>query len=93
MFGAPLREITGRMRRLRNSRRLGLLSYPLSPRRASGRLRGRPGFPATGGMPSTRDSVWVTSLTLAAVVMTLNGVPLPLADQVVFTARLPTVNR
>lgn len=28
-------------------------------------------------MPSTRARVWVTSLTLAAVVMTLNGVPLP----------------
>lgn len=35
------------------------------------------GRPATGGMPSTRARVWVTSLTLAAVVMTLNGVPRP----------------
>ncbi len=35
------------------------------------------GLASTGGMPSTRARVWVTSLTLAAVVMTLNGVPLP----------------
>lgn len=33
-------------------------------------------LPATGGTPSTRARVCVTSLTLAAVVMTLNGVPL-----------------
>jgi hypothetical protein len=77
MFGAPLREMTGRIRRLRSSSRLGLESYPLSPSRASGRLRGRPGRPATGGMPSTRARVRVTSLTLAAVVMTLSGVPRP----------------
>ncbi len=32
---------------------------------------------AGGGMPSTRARVWVTSLTLAAVVMTLSGVPRP----------------
>lgn len=38
-------------------------------------LRRRPGRPATGGMPSTRFSVCVTSLTLPAVVITLNGVP------------------
>ena len=49
----------------------------MSPSRASGRRRGRPGRPATGGMPSTRARVWVTSLTLAAVVMTLSGVPRP----------------
>lgn len=67
----PLREITGRMRRLRSSRRLGLLSYPLSPSSASGRRRGRPDLPARGGMPSTRARVCVTSLTLAAVVMDL----------------------
>lgn len=49
----------------------------MSPSRASGLRRGRPGRPATGGMPSTRARVWVTSLTLAAVVMTLSGVPRP----------------
>ncbi len=49
----------------------------MSPSRASGRRRGRPGRPATGGMPSTRARVWVTSLTFAAVVMTLSGVPRP----------------
>lgn len=49
----------------------------MSPRSESGRRRGRPGRPATGGMPSTRVRVWVTSLTFAAVVMTLNGVPRP----------------
>ncbi|APE25556.1 hypothetical protein vnz_34040 [Streptomyces venezuelae] len=38
---------------------------------------GTPGRPATGGMPSTRAGVWVTSLAFAAVVMTLNGVPRP----------------
>lgn len=70
MFGAPLWEITGRIRRLRSSRRLGLL-FPLSPSSASGRLRGRPGLPTTGGMPSTRARACVTSLTLAAVVMTI----------------------
>ena len=31
----------------------------------------------TGGMPSIRARVWVTSLTLAAVVMTFSGVPRP----------------
>jgi hypothetical protein len=30
-----------------------------------------------GGMPSTRARVWVTSFTLAAVMMTLSGVPCP----------------
>ena len=39
--------------------------------------RGRPGRPATGGMPSIRLRVWVMSLTLAAVVMTRSGVPRP----------------
>lgn len=42
-----------------------------------GGRRGRPGRPATGGMLSTRARGWVTSLTLAAVVMTLSGVPWP----------------
>ncbi len=41
MSGAPLREMTGRIRRLRSSSRLGLESYPLSPSRASGRRPGR----------------------------------------------------
>lgn len=54
-----------------------LESYPLSPSRASGRRRGRPGRPVTGGMPSTGARVWVTSLTLAAVVITLSRVPRP----------------
>ena len=49
----------------------------MSPSRASGLRRGRPGRPAMGGMPSTKARVWVTSLTLAAVVMTLSGVPRP----------------
>ncbi|MFI1212724.1 hypothetical protein ACH4UV_34650 [Streptomyces sp. NPDC020802] len=35
------------------------------------------GRPATGGMPSTAAKVWVTLLTLAAVVMTLDGVLRP----------------
>ncbi|MDQ1024631.1 hypothetical protein QF035_002213 [Streptomyces umbrinus] len=35
------------------------------------------GRPATGGMPSTRARVCVTSLTFAAVVITLSGVPRP----------------
>ncbi|REK86885.1 hypothetical protein DY245_29995 [Streptomyces inhibens] len=39
----------------------------LPPSGASGRLRGRPGRPVTGGVPSTRARVWVTSLTLAVV--------------------------
>jgi len=76
-LGNPLREMTGRIRRSRSASRFGLESYPLSPSRASGRRRGRPGRPATDGMPSTRARVWVTSLTLAAVVMTLSGVPRP----------------
>jgi hypothetical protein len=46
-----------------------------------------------GGMPSTRARAWVTSLTLAAVVMTLNGGAFPVADQVVFAASLPAVDR
>lgn len=49
----------------------------LSPSKASGRRLGRLGRPATGGMPSTRARVWVTSLTFAAVVMTFSGVPRP----------------
>lgn len=76
MFGALLREITGRIRR-RSSRRAAQESYALSPKTASGRRRGRPGRPATGGMPSTRTRVCVTSLTFAAVVMTCSGVPRP----------------
>ncbi len=77
MFGAPLREMTGRILRRRSSSRTAFESYALSPRTASGRRRGRPGRPATGGMPSTRLRVWVMSLTFAAVVMTLSGVPRP----------------
>lgn len=84
MSRVPLREMTGRIRRLRSSCRLGLESWPLSPSSESGRRRGRPGWPATGGMPSTRAMVWVTSLTLAAVVMTLNGVPRPSQIRLVF---------
>jgi hypothetical protein len=54
-----------------------------------GRAAGRP---ATGGMASTRARGWVTSLTLAAVVMTLRG------DRVrrrsgVFAARLAPTDR
>src|ERR1044072_2894347 len=52
-------------------------SYALSPRMDSGRRRGWPGRPATGGMPSTRTRVCVVSLTFAAVVMTWSGVPIP----------------
>ncbi len=77
MFGAPLREMTGKILRRRSSRRTAFDSYALSPRTASGRRRGRPGRPATGGIPSTRLRVWVMSLTFAAVVMTLSGVPRP----------------
>lgn len=77
MLGDPFREMTGRIRRRRSSSRWALESYPLSPSRASGLRRGRPGRPATGGMPSTRARVWVTSFTFAAVVMTLSGVPRP----------------
>lgn len=65
------------IRRLRSPRRTALESYALSPRRASGRRRGRPGRPATGGRPSTRARAWVMSLTFAAVVMKWNGVPRP----------------
>ncbi|MDI5904330.1 MULTISPECIES: hypothetical protein [Streptomyces] len=38
---------------------------------------GASAWPATGGMPSTRARVWLTSLTFAAVVMNLSGVPSP----------------
>lgn len=38
---------------------------------------GPAGSARDGGMPSIRARVWVTSLTLAAVVMTLSGVPRP----------------
>lgn len=61
----------------RSSRRTAFESYALSPRTDSGRRRGRPGWPTTGGMPSTKFRVWVMSLTFAAVVMTLSGVPRP----------------
>lgn len=54
-----------------------LTPYALSPRTDSGRRLGRPGRPATGGIPATRARVSVMSLTLAAVVMTCNGVPRP----------------
>lgn len=65
------------IRRLRSSRRTARESYALSPSTASGRRRGWPGRPATGGTPSTRARVCVMSLTFAAVVMTLSGVPFP----------------
>jgi hypothetical protein len=55
MFGALLGEVASRIRRLRSSRRLGLLASPLSPSRTSGRLRGLPRLPATGGMSSFQD--------------------------------------
>ncbi|WP_435882533.1 Asp23/Gls24 family envelope stress response protein [Streptomyces umbrinus] len=53
--------------------RSGRNTYPLSPSRETGRRRGLPGLP-----PHERDAVdqgrvCVTSLTLAAVVTTLNG--------------------
>lgn len=65
------------IRRLRSSRRTALESYALSPSTVSGRWRGWPGRPATGGMSSTRLRVWVMSLTFAAVVTTWSGVPRP----------------
>lgn len=65
------------IRRVRSSRRTTRESYALSPKTDSGRRRGRPGRPATGGMPSTRARVCVMSLTFAAVVMTWSGVPFP----------------
>jgi hypothetical protein len=63
--------------RRRSSPRTAFESYSLAPKRHSGRLLGPPGRPATGGMPSTRSSVWVASLTWSAVVMTCSGVSLP----------------
>lgn len=71
---APLRDMTGMIRRVRSSRRATPESYALSPRIDSGRRRGRPGRPATRGMPSTRARVCAMSLTSAAVVMTWSGV-------------------
>lgn len=65
------------IRRRRSSRRTAFESYALSPRTDSGCRLGRPGRPATGGMPSTGARVLVMSLTLAAVVMTCSGVPRP----------------
>ena len=62
------------IRRVRSSRRTTRESYALSPRMDSGRGRGRPGRPTTGGMPSTRARVCAMSLTSAAVVMTWSGV-------------------
>lgn len=77
VFAAPLREITGMIRRRRSSRRTAFESCALSPRTDSGRHLGRPGRPASGGMPSTGARVPVMSLTLAAVVVTCSGVLCP----------------
>lgn len=43
--------------------------------RTLGLLRGRPGLPAIGGIASTCDNSWVTSLRLASVRITLNPSP------------------
>ncbi len=56
----PRWEMIGTMRRRASSWRSGLLSYPLSASSASGRRRGRPGRPTTGGIPSTRSRAVLT---------------------------------
>ncbi|MYQ37795.1 MULTISPECIES: hypothetical protein [unclassified Streptomyces] len=49
--------------------------------------------PAAPQFPSTRLTVWVMSLTFAAVVMTFERGAVSVADQVVFAARLPPLDR
>lgn len=60
-----------------SSPRTAFESYTSSPRRHSGRSRGPTGSSGDRRDASTRSRVWVMPLTLAAVVMTCSGVPLP----------------
>ena len=73
----PRSAIRGVMPRLSNWRRCGSESYPRSAIRKSGLRRGRPGFPRTGGMASTRGMSCVTSFAFAPVSITANGIPFP----------------
>lgn len=103
MFGAPLREITGMIRRRRSSLLTAFKSYALSPRTDSGRRLGRPGRPATGG-PATlteveklhRKAVLASAADLtslfAEMLTTLDGLRLPKWITEAVTSGLPGIS-
>ena len=65
------------MRRARIVRRITSASYARSPRTASGRQRGLPRSPWSGGIPSSNANACVESWQLAPVVLIANGIPRP----------------
>lgn len=63
------------MPRARSIARTARKSSPLSPCSVSGRRRGCPALPRTGGRLSTTGSATLTSLTVAAVSVCVSGMP------------------
>ncbi len=93
MFGAPLREMTGRIRRLRSSSRLAIGVLALVAEQGLGSFAGTAGAARDG-----RDAV-DQGEGLGDVVDVCRGrddlerSAASVADQVVFAARLPPVDR
>ena len=67
----------GKMWRARSARRMFSASYARSPSTQSGRQRGRPRRPCSGGMASSSRNAWVESWQLAPVSSIANGMPRP----------------
>jgi hypothetical protein len=83
----------GEMRRVRRPCRIALASYPRSPKRQSGRRRGRPLSPCNGGSASTSGRASCESFRLAAVKMDYEWHALSIADQVTLATRFSSVRR
>lgn len=69
------RAISGFTPRSRTRRRYLSWSYPRSARTTSGRRRGRPHLPRTGGTAWSSGISWVTSLRWPPVRVAASGIP------------------
>ncbi len=77
------------MPRVRHSRRHRRWSYPLSAWSLSGRRRGRPSRPPTGGTASRVGAIIRLSCRLAPLIVRPSGVPSPSTTRCRFVPALP----